>query len=157
AQCHADADLARPQTRAEGNDAVNADDGEREADETHAGGLNGADAEDQIPEDARQRLAHRPQIGDRHVRRHRDDLSLDPWNELRGIAFGADVQRAHRIVALNRQIDERSRGLEDERVLAVARDADDLDHRIGWRVHAQSFSDWILPGPESGGHRLVDD
>ena len=53
AERHADADLARAQAGAEGDDAVDADERQRDAEQPHPRGLHGADLEQEIPEDAR--------------------------------------------------------------------------------------------------------
>ena len=45
----------------------------------------------------------------------------------------------------------------EDTVLAVARDADDLDEGSGIAGQTKAFADGVFPGPKMSGHRFVDD
>jgi len=56
------------------------------------------------------------------------------------------VQRAQRHVAHEREVDVRPRRLEHQHGLAVARDADDLEQRLGEVEGAEALADRSCPG-----------
>ena len=155
AERDADPDLPRPQRGAERHDAVDADEGKRQARAAPMPVACSAPIRKiRYPKMPGERLIHRPQVGNRQIRREILDLTLETRRERRRVSDRADVQRAQRHVAYQRKIDVGARRFEDQHVFAVARDADDLEQRVGGVEGAEATADRILSRPVSCRHRL---
>ena len=155
---HANADLRSAAADAVGHHAVDADDGEHEAEESESACDSGASFEEQESVGAVKQVRHRANSEDGHRWRNGMDLIECDARHRVSRRGGANLQRSsgHKILAEG-NVEPSFEWSGNLVETGIFRDADDLIARFEFVAAGEGFSDGVLIGPVFLSHRGIDD